>query len=282
MTNFDESIEEFDHHIRRNKNDCEAFFVLDSVFQEIINRRLYIHKMNAVLRSVLDRATRTNALLTAGTFMSLHSSVHSTWIVMEHRRRSQFLYMTPVHSFQSPISGPGYAVERYRVIGDSLGDRIGGDTMIELVHRERIKTREVLKKSALGEVIDVLTEESEGRSFSLRVSSTPLGPFQINFDRVTRRVFGLTPVNPMLSNLTTIFDLLADASSTSSIDYLEPFAQHDQHFVRWHAMRAVYAIDETAGLKLIERACSDPHQHVRAAAIATLSRMPLSGAFSCS
>lgn len=274
MTSFDEAIAEFDDHIRDKEIEPESFFSLEPLFQQVVDHRFYVDRMNAVLRSVLDRATRTNALLTAGTFMSLHSSEYSTWIVMEHRRKSQFLYMTPVHSFQSPISGPGYAVDRYRMVGDNLGNRIGGDTTIELVSRERVGMQAVSKKSAVGEVIDVITEQAESRSFSLRVSSTPLGPFQINFDRGTRRVFGLTPVNPMLSNLTTIFDFLADVSSPSSIDYLEPFSQHEQHFIRWHAMKAVHAIDETAGLRLIESACSDPHQHVRAAAVATLSRIP--------
>ncbi|MGH6616344.1 HEAT repeat domain-containing protein [Sphingomonas sp.] len=272
-SSFDAAAAEFDDRIKKKDIDPDSFFSAEPIFQQIIDQRLYVDRMNAVLRSVFDRATRTNALLTAGTFMTLHSSEYSTWVIMEHKRKSQFLYMTPVHSFQSPISGSGYAIDRYSLIGETLTNQISSNTKVELAQREQVKTNSVFKKSAVGEIVDTIVEDLEVRSLSLRVSSKPLSDFQINFDRENLSVFGITPVNPMLSNLTTIFDLLADVADAPSADYLEPFINHEQHFIRWHAMKSIYAIDKEAGLKLIDRARDDPHDHVRAAALETLSRV---------
>lgn len=274
VTSFNDLIAEFDARVGTRPADPETFFAVEPIFRMVLDERLYIDRMNAVLRSVLDRTKRTNALLTAGTFMSLHSSDQSTWIVMEHRRRSQFLYMTPVHALLSPVAGPGYAVDHYRLTSDVPFAQVGNDAKIEHVRKDWLAPLTIAKKAGNGEILDVLVDPSGSRSFSLRASSAPLAPFQINFDRTTQSIFGLTPVNPMLSNLTTIFDLLADVSSPTSIDCLKPFAQHEDHFVRWRAIRSIYTIDGPIGRRLIEEARSDPHEQVRAAAATTLSRLP--------
>jgi hypothetical protein len=107
----------------------------------------------------------------------------------------------------------------------------------------------------------------------LRVVCRPLTSFQINFDRKTRKTFGVTPVDSMASNLITMLSLLSDTSSQQSIEYIEPFIRHDLHFVRWEAIRTIFSIDEKAGLTLLENARSDSHGHVRKAATATLDKI---------
>lgn len=268
--NFDDAVAAFDALVGTRPKNSDDFFEAETIFRAVINGNLHVQRMNDILRSVLDRTTRTNALLTAGTFMSLHSSEQSTWIVMEHRRRSQFLYMTPVHSLQTPISGPGYAIDYYNMVGATSMDEIPKETTIEHSRHERVGPKAIARKAGDGEVLDLLPIQGEERSFSLRASSMPISDFQVNFDRQTKRLFGLTPVNPMLSNLTTIFDLLADVGSAESIEYLDPFAQHDQHFIRWHAIKSVFAIDRDRGRDLIETALDDPHKQVREAAEKTL------------
>jgi hypothetical protein len=270
---FGEAAAEFDALVGTRPADPEKFFAVEPIFREVLDGGLYIQQMNQILRSVLDRATRTNALLTAGTFVSLHSSEQSTWIVMEHRRKSQFLYMTPVHSVQSPISGIGYTVDYYKTDGDTSFETVPKKTRIVHDRTEWVEPMAIAKKAGNGEVFDILADPGDERCFSLRASSMPVNDFQINFDRETLSLFGVTPVNPMLSNLTTIFDLLADVASPDSIDCLRPFAAHDQHFIRWRAVRSVFAIDQDVGREMIEKARSDPHQQVRDAAEQTLLRI---------
>lgn len=267
---FDEAVAEFDAQVGKDVGDPATFFSAETIFRKILDDRLYLDRLNSILRSVLDRTTRTNAYLTSGTFVSLCSSEASTWIVMEHRRKSHFLYMTPVNALQAPISGLGYAIDRYRLVGQQFADEVSKEAEIEFVQNEWIDRNSIMCKSGNGEIVDVLDTDPTIKTFSLRTSSRALNPFQVNFDRTTRKTFGLTPVDPMSSNLTTIFDLLADISNIDSMESLVPFAEHELHFVRWRAIRTVYAIDQKAGLDLLERACLDPHKHVRAAAIATL------------
>ena len=192
---------------------------------------------------------------------------------MEHRRKSQFLYMTPVHLFQTPIAGSGYSVDFYKIAGNDSFERVSKDTTIEHTREEWIAPGKIAFKSGEGQIMDVLPLESSERLISVRASSSPIGPFQVNFDRETRKIFGLTPVNPMLSNLTTIFDLLADVASTDSIECLRPFVNHEQHFIRWRAIRSIYAIDQADGIELVKGALTDPHTQIRAAATATLSQL---------
>ncbi|MFN3620215.1 HEAT repeat domain-containing protein [Sphingorhabdus sp.] len=181
--------------------------------------------------------------------------------------------MTPIFSFQSPISGSGYSIDRYRLVNDDFVQEIDAETRIEFVNREFIDPFKIAKKSGTGEIIDVVNKTDDEISFSLRVSSNPISPFQINFDRNTLKTFGITPVDPMSSNLTTIFDLLADISDQSSIEYLLPFVKHELHFVRWRAIRSIYSIDENVGLQLIQKALLDSHEHVRAAAASTMAQI---------
>jgi hypothetical protein len=272
-SDFDEAVSEFDSRLRDNNLDADIFLSNQSIFRTVLDEKLYLDRMNKVLKSVLDRTAQTNLYLITGTFVSLHSSNCSNWIVIGHGQKSEFLYMTPIHSLQSPISGSGYVIDRYKLIGEMPFDRVQSDATIQFVGKDIIDPYAIAAKSGNGEIIDIIDGESARKSFSLRVSSNPTNAFQINFDRKTMRTFGITPVDPMSSNLTTIFDLLADISSPKSVEYLVPFSDHDLHFVRWRAIRTVFSIDEGIGLDLIERACGDPHEHVRSAANETLRRI---------
>lgn len=271
---FRESALQFDEIVSADIADPEVFFRTSELFGDIVKSRIYQEQLNSILQSVLNRDVLTNAELTTGTFVTLHTSDTSSWIIMEHKRRSQFLYMAPVHALQSPIFGPGYSVDRYRMTHQFGSMEIDKDTSLEYLGRDHVPCESVFKKSARGEVVDViLDDQSNERNFSLRVSSQALAPFQVNFDRQTKRTFGLTPVDIMASNLTTIFDLLTDIGDPRSIEHLAPFVEHNLHFVRWRAMRAIFGIDEVEGLRLLEQACNDEHAQVRQAAESTLERL---------
>lgn len=274
MKKFQELASQFDEIVKYDVNDPEIFFQSSNIFCEIIESGLYRDQLNFILRSVLDRGVITSTELTTGTFVTLHTSETSSWIVMEHKRRSQFLYMAPVHALQAPIVGPGYSVDRYQMAKSVSSVEIEQDATLEYRGRQHIPLHGCFGKSALGEVVDVILDAESGvRNFSLRVISRALAPFQVNFDRKTKKTFGLTPVDIMASNLTTIFDLLNDVGDPSSIEYLVPFTAHNLHFVRWQAVRAIYGIDRDEGCKLLEQACHDEHAHVRCAAAATLQRL---------
>ncbi len=270
---FDEAVAEFDAKMIEGKIDDHSFHSAMPIFKNILNKRFYIDRMNSILKSVLERTSQTNLYLITGTFISLHNSKNSNWIVIGHSNKSEFLYMTPIFSFQSPISGPGYIIDKYKLVDDNVFDKFDKKSKIEFSTREFIKPFSIAQKSGHGEIFDIINKNEKEKSFSLRVNSNPIRPFQINFDRSTMETFGITPVDPMSSNLTTIFDLLADISNQSSIEYLLPFVKHELHFVRWRAIRSIFSIDENVGVELVKKACFDRHEHVRAAATSTMSQI---------
>jgi hypothetical protein len=71
----------------------------------------------------------------------------------------------------------------------------------------------------------------------------------------------LTPADPIASNLTTMFDLLADIATPTSIECLEPFTRYELHFVGWRAIRSIFGIDRVLETRLVEQSVGT-HTHM--------------------
>jgi HEAT repeat protein len=75
--------------------------------------------------------------------------------------------------------------------------------------------------------------------------------------------------------------LLAVSGDPSTVPFLVPVAGHEDHFLRWNAVRSVMALDPETGMRLLRSAADDCHPHVRDAArrsLAALERAATEGA----
>ena len=109
----------------------------------------------------------------------------------------------------------------------------------------------------------------------LILSSATIAPIRWEYDLAT-----LSPVKaiagyPTSSRLEYTAKLLAEVGDKTSIQPLKSLMQHEDHFVRWAAVRAIVSLDYAEGVASLHDALQDPHPHVRNAARKVISLLEL-------
>jgi hypothetical protein len=111
---------------------------------------------------------------------------------------------------------------------------------------------------------------------ALIVHSSPRGVMTWVFDRETLEPVNLTTTHLQASRLQLAIRVMGDLGAGAvEVDSLEALAASEYlHFVRWEAAQAVYALDATRGIRLLQdHLTSDRHAGVRKAASASLERL---------
>ncbi len=112
---------------------------------------------------------------------------------------------------------------------------------------------------------------------AIKTGQAPLG---VEYDAATGRYLGCSATGDADSRIQMMTTLLrklggGEAAFRAVADLLD----HPRFFVRWHAMRELLGIDPSAALpRLKTMAARDPHPDVRAAAVATLTRIEVAAA----
>jgi HEAT repeat protein len=58
-----------------------------------------------------------------------------------------------------------------------------------------------------------------------------------------------------------------------AVPALEGLMEHPAHYVRWAALQAIFSLDRERGAALLKTATTDPHEHVRTAALRSLEKL---------
>lgn len=261
---FDELADEADQVGYRHR-DIDMFFNIREIFQSIIYEKIYIDALNSILRDVAKNSIPVTARTTAGSFILLRSSEILNWSLIFHHVTSQYLYLTPVHAFQAPVS-----VDHGLVTIFKIDHKISFDTFEPGVTLDRTQSliatsSSIIAKDGRSEILD-WTPANNGICVTLRVNSEPLERFEWSFDRSSGRALGIGPIDALDSNLTTTFDLIAAVGSRSSLEAVEPFTVHPAHYVRWKAIQTLATICPDAGRAALLSAHDDIHPEVREAA----------------
>jgi hypothetical protein len=94
------------------------------------------------------------------------------------------------------------------------------------------------------------------------------------FDSRTRTLIGLSATNDKSSRIQMMATILRLFGHDRAFEIAEPFASHEDYFVRWYVARELIAIDTERALPLIESmATNDPHPQVRETANRTLAML---------
>jgi hypothetical protein len=94
------------------------------------------------------------------------------------------------------------------------------------------------------------------------------------FDSGSRRLIGLSATNDKSSRIQMMATILRLFGHERAFEIAEPFAAHQDYFVRWYVMRELIAIDSARALPLVEAmATNDPHPQVRDTAVRTLAML---------
>lgn len=268
---FHQHVQAADALISNALGNYDAFTSIEKHFNAIVDERLYIPRLNAIIAANLAGKMEVTPDLSSGQFFLLHGSPVASWAILIHSRRSRHLYLTPSHSMSAHITDAPVTVDRYQVPSGFDLQTYDEAVQLRLKDSGQPSERSVFVKHGTQEILDVTPAATEP-AYTLRVNTVPFGDFEWSFSRETLRPVQMNAVKRLDSNLTTIFDLLAAVGSPDSLDQLDTYTKHPAHFVRWRAVQTIGAIDEARGAELVLEAVNDPHPHVREAARTTLAQ----------
>jgi hypothetical protein len=139
-----------------------------------------------------------------------------------------------------------------------------------LLDQRRIQAGEIIGARA-GKDILRLVDPSPGICQMHCVSATVSSTLVWHYDVATLEPLYCTAGNQMSSRLEMAIAVLARMADAHALPAIRALCDHEDHFVRWSAIRTALALDPQGSLDILERAKADGHQHVRAAATKVLS-----------
>lgn len=264
---FSELIEEMEAHLKASASPGEFWKHAPGLFSAVLENELHTKALNELLEGIRDENLPITANHTAGQFIALHTSPYSSWAIIFHKSPIRFLYLSPVDALQARIGGSKLDVTRFHCEEPAAFDIL--QPRLELVEDDPMSAPidAVFTRHGRREILDWRTSPGSLRpGVTLRINSGLLADFEWAFDRGTKRPVGLSGIDPLKSNMTTIFSLLASVGDQSSIEHLRPFLGSDKHFLRWHAAQTIAAIDAAEGIACVTALADDPHVEVRSAA----------------
>lgn len=274
-----ELIKEVEARIAEEASPDGFWRYMPSFFEEVISAGLYKTALNDILISIRDRSAPITAQHTAGQFIALHSTPWSNWSLIYHRDPASFLYLSPTDALQARVGGSDLLVGRFTCAQPASFEMLQPQLTLEDHGVREARLGTVFTRKGRHEILDWRAKSGAARpGVTLRVNSGPLADFEWAFDRSTLKPVGLTPIDPVESNLSTIFSLLSAVGDAGSVEHLEPFLTSKRHFVRWNAAQAIAALDVDACASALSRLADDPHPEVRAAARSSLQRLAAAAA----
>jgi hypothetical protein len=271
---FTEELTTLDARIAESQSEEGFWEHVPPFFADTLRTGSYRKGLNEILIAVRDRNTPITAKHTAGQFIALHSSPWTNWSIIFHKRPAQFLYLSPVDALQARVGGTPLKVGRYSCKRPGSFDLLERDLPLTFDGCDEAKLDVQFERRGREQILDwSALDEEGGPGVTLRVNSGPLAPFEWAFDRTTLRPAGLSPIDPIESNVSTIFSLLAAVGERQSVEYLLPFLESERHFMRWNAIQAIAALDKDSSIAGLQRLADDPHPEVRAAARRSLAQL---------
>ncbi|WP_114936629.1 HEAT repeat domain-containing protein [Mucilaginibacter endophyticus] len=100
----------------------------------------------------------------------------------------------------------------------------------------------------------------------LTFSSVCRVPLRWEYSRETWLPQRATASSARSSRITYVAELLGEIGESSSVPVLLSLATHEDHYVRWAMIQNIFRLDQQEGLRLLEKALTDVHPHIRKAA----------------
>ncbi|MFJ6785624.1 HEAT repeat domain-containing protein [Streptomyces yangpuensis] len=108
----------------------------------------------------------------------------------------------------------------------------------------------------------------------LLLTGPPVVPYRLAYDRATLCPVQVSSADLRATRLTYAIRFLAATGRPSSVPRLVELSRHEQHQVRWEAIRALHRVDRKAGTaRLREAALGDQHPEIRATAATALGQV---------
>lgn len=125
----------------------------------------------------------------------------------------------------------------------------------------------------------VVDYNSNGKSIVMSLITRVGMNLNWSFSKRTRKAFTATPATAPLGRIQQSLQLgaiMADGNfelTQAFIERAKAYTDHDAHYIRWAAIRAIFYLDPLAAEEFLVNAASDQHPHVRNAAAQTLVQL---------
>jgi hypothetical protein len=159
------------------------------------------------------------------------------------------------------------------------------DLLIDVYDLPQNWNNEVFDKElTLGEKKSVILQKGshffvDGKSIVMSLITRVGMNLNWSFSKGTRKAFTATPATAPLGRIQQSLQLgaiMADGNlelTQAFIERAKSYTDHDAHYIRWAAIRAIFYLDPLAAKEFLVNAASDQHPHVRNAAAQTLVQL---------
>jgi hypothetical protein len=182
-------------------------------------------------------------------------------------------YLTDTAGHQILVScGPGpIQGERYEQCGAEDPEVMSADESLTPRGAVTLRPGDAIVLKPRRDVLDLLPPAEPG--YLLVFDGPRVLTQRWVYDRSTLGAVSSIAASPHDARLEGGMRLLRVLGHTPAAPIVAALAEHEAHFVRWTAIRYAMALDPDEGLRLLRRAATDPHPHVRRAAERALARL---------
>ena len=196
--------------------------------------------------------------------------LHVGFINARTAKRSTRLQSAPSHNMLSVVTTP-IQIAQYLQPEPFPSEDLRRACRLTAQGSQLLTPGAVLKCRAGYDVVEFLPD-ADTNTLLMSLSATETIPYSWEYDRDTLGPVRFAPGNPTWSRMDYAIKLMGRMGDPKYLPALVRLAEHPAHFVRWSAVCAAVALDFEVGLKLLEQAKSDRHQHVSNAATKAIER----------
>lgn len=270
-------IEQFTHDLNKLLSHEDAcFWDAEPLFRSLASSTF----LTELLLHELGNLARDDAYIPVGGLtemdLALVRSEHFTLAVRVLEPGavlSKRLYSRGEHCMITAIDFPGCGPYSFHHFSQSKPEPVAvldrTKKLIDLGPKQ-LMSGEVLHFSAARDVYKALPIEAP--IILLFLLSEPIVRLQWEYDPETLMPIRAIAACPQAARLQFTARMLGEIGDQASLDPLESLLDHQDHFVRWEALRALARLNIDRALPQLEAALDDPHPHIRNAAVTSLQR----------
>lgn len=180
------------------------------------------------------------------------------------------LYLYPQHYMARNTGRVPVTARRYRP-SHPVNPEVY-DPSVRLVLRDEIELApgETLERNGYEDVLDWHSPGETG--FLLRLHSESLGSYEWAFDRETLEPRGVTVLDSLSSQTTTVMQMIGALGTPVEQDFIEMGLASPHFHVRWETLKMAGRVAPGQVRDALERLKDDPHPAIRQAVERTLQR----------
>lgn len=264
---FDEIAAEIDSVVSV-RGPCLQDSQIQSLFALSFENGWHVDRLNGLLEAVASGTPLTPDVVRSNS-VSLFQSASTMWSIVIGSFELGTINFVPNQTIAVKIDDIPIVVSRYTLPTAAKNEYFDRTISPQLDNSGDWRNSAIRVKSVWTET-DALDYPLGSRPLFLVLSSRFTHNFEWVYERRTLRPLYHACVRSDYENISLIFELIAAADVQGSLEHVLPFVDHDVHYIRWEALKAIFYLNRDHGIKLLRRAVNDVHPDLRNAAIRNL------------